>query len=79
MGRTTRERGVSASTGEDVTATMRDDPMRKALIQIQGVFAELDKSLLVRKLRKGRVEDAQSEARPRRRHSAHVGSGRGHG
>ena len=28
--------------------------MRKALVQIQGVFAELDKSLLVRKLRKGR-------------------------
>ena len=45
---------VSASTGEDVTASMRDDPMRKALVQIQGVFAELDKSLLVRKLRKGR-------------------------
>ena len=45
---------ISASTGEDVTASMRDDPMRKALVQIQGVFAELDKSLLVRKLRKGR-------------------------
>ena len=28
--------------------------MKKALIQIQGVFAELDKSQLVNKLRKGR-------------------------
>ena len=28
--------------------------MKKALIQIQGIFAELDKSLLVRKLRKAR-------------------------
>ena len=79
MGRTTRERGVSASTGEAVTATMRDDPMRKALIQIQGVFAELDKSLLVRKLRKGRAGDAPSEARRHRRHSAPVSSGRGRG
>jgi site-specific DNA recombinase len=45
---------IAANTGEDVTAAMQDDPMRKAMIQIQGVFAELDKSLLVRKLRKGR-------------------------
>ena len=45
---------ISASTGEDITASMTEDPMRRALVQIQGVFAELDKSLLVRKLRKGR-------------------------
>ena len=45
---------ISASTGEDVTASMRDDPMREALVIIQGVFAMLDKKLLVRKLRKGR-------------------------
>ena len=54
---------ISASTGEDVTASMRDDPMRKALVQIQGVFAELDKSLLVRKLRKGREAKRASEGR----------------
>ena len=54
---------ISASTGEDVTASMRDDPMRKALVQIQGVFAELDKSLLVRKLRKGRDAVRASEGR----------------
>ncbi len=51
---------ISASTGEDVTSSMRDDPMRRALVQIQGVFAELDKNLLVRKLQKGR--EARREA-----------------
>tara|TARA_Y100000593_G_scaffold93773_1_gene189989 strand:- start:4150 stop:4830 length:681 start_codon:yes stop_codon:yes gene_type:complete len=51
---------ISASTGEDVTSSMRDDPMKKALVQIQGVFAELDKSLTVRKLRKAR-ETVRSE------------------
>jgi DNA invertase Pin-like site-specific DNA recombinase len=45
---------VAANTGEDVTAAMLEDPMRKAMVQIQGVFAELDKSLTVRKLRKAR-------------------------
>ena len=33
---------------------MQKDPMLKALVQIQGVFAELEKNLLVRKLRKAR-------------------------
>jgi DNA invertase Pin-like site-specific DNA recombinase len=47
---------IAANTGEDVTGAMEDDPMRKAMIQIQGVFAELDKSLLVRRLRKGREQ-----------------------
>ena len=50
---------IAANTGEDVTEAMSADPMRKAMIQIQGVFAELDKSLLVRKLRKAR--DAKRE------------------
>jgi len=45
---------VSASTGQDVTAAMQADPMMKAMIQIQGVFAELDKSLTVAKLKKAR-------------------------
>jgi hypothetical protein len=30
--------------------------MRKALIQIQGVFAELEKGMLVQKLRKARTQ-----------------------
>jgi site-specific DNA recombinase len=45
---------IAANTGENVTEAMQSDPMRKAMVQIQGVFAELDKSMLVRKLRKGR-------------------------
>ena len=45
---------ISANTGENVTQAIIDDPMKKAMIQIQGVFAELDKSLLVKKLRKSR-------------------------
>lgn len=45
---------MAANTGENVTQAMQDDPMRKAMVQIQGVFAELEKSLLVRKLRKAR-------------------------
>ena len=45
---------ISANTGEDVTKAISEDPMKKAMIQIQGVFAELDKSLLVKKLRTSR-------------------------
>jgi len=44
---------ISANTGEDITAALNGDPMRRAMIQIQGVFAELDKNLLVAKLKKG--------------------------
>jgi DNA invertase Pin-like site-specific DNA recombinase len=44
----------SANTGENVTEAIMGDPMRKAMVQVQGIFAELDKSLLVNKLRKAR-------------------------
>jgi DNA invertase Pin-like site-specific DNA recombinase len=44
----------AANTGEDVTAAMKDDPMRWAMVQIQGVFAELDRRQVVKRLRKGR-------------------------
>lgn len=46
---------ISALTGDNITEDMDADPMRKAMVQIQGVFAELEKSLLVRKLRKART------------------------
>jgi DNA invertase Pin-like site-specific DNA recombinase len=52
-----RARGISlvnASTGQDVTAEVSGDPMREAMITMQGVFAQLDKKLLVRKLAKAR-------------------------
>jgi len=45
---------ISANTGEDITAALMGDPMRRALVQIQGIFAELDKNLLTAKLRKAR-------------------------
>ncbi|MEA3212908.1 MAG: hypothetical protein QOE70_5965 [Chthoniobacter sp.] len=50
---------INCVTGEDVTASMSEDPMRKALIQIQSVFSELEKSRLVSKLRRAR--DAKKE------------------
>jgi DNA invertase Pin-like site-specific DNA recombinase len=45
---------LSARTEEDITEAVQADPMRKALIQIQGIFAELEKNLLVKKLRNAR-------------------------
>ena len=55
---------ICAGTGENITQAILDDPMRKAMVQIQGVFAELDKSLVVRKLKNGRFKARQdSETR----------------
>ena len=51
---------ISASTGQDVTADIRADPMREAMIQMQGVFNQLDKRLLVHKLDKGRQAKRES-------------------
>jgi DNA invertase Pin-like site-specific DNA recombinase len=45
---------ISANTGENVTGAITADPMKKAMVQMQGIFAELDKSLTVKKLRKAR-------------------------
>ncbi len=44
----------NASTGENITEAIHSDPMKKAIIQIQGVFSELEKSLLVKRLKKAR-------------------------
>ncbi|MGA3114978.1 MAG: recombinase family protein [Syntrophobacteraceae bacterium] len=58
---------INASTEEDVTAAIEADPMKKALVQIQGIFAELEKSLLVKKLRaardRARAEKGKCEGR----------------
>lgn len=51
---------INCVTGEDVTASMSEDPMRKALIQIQSVFSELEKSRLVSKLRRAREAKKQA-------------------
>lgn len=53
----------SCVTGDDVTADMEKDPTRKAMIQIQSVFSELEKSLLVAKLRRARAAKRQETGR----------------
>lgn len=45
---------ISADTGEDITAAIQGDPMKKALIQMQAVFSELEKNSLIAKLRKAK-------------------------
>src|SRR5258708_6982056 len=58
---------IAANTGEDITAAMMGDPMKRAMVQMQGIFAELDKNMLVAKLRKARerkkAKDGQCEGR----------------
>ncbi len=45
---------ISTDTGENVTQAMAEDPMRRAMVQMQAVFAELDRAMVVAKLRKAR-------------------------
>ncbi|MBW8015046.1 MAG: resolvase [Planctomycetes bacterium] len=45
---------ISADTGFNVTESYNSDPMNKMMLQVQGAFAELDKSMLVLKLKKAR-------------------------
>lgn len=45
---------ISANTGENITEAMLGDPMRRALVQIQGILAELDKNMIVAKLKAAR-------------------------
>ena len=52
---------IAANTGENITDAIGQDPMKKALVQIQGVFAELDKSQLAMRLRKGREKKKRTE------------------
>ncbi len=53
----------SAMTSENVTEAVSADPMKKALVQMQGIFSELDKSLLVNKLRKAREKIRKKKGR----------------
>ncbi|MCK4376263.1 MAG: recombinase family protein [Candidatus Brocadiae bacterium] len=47
---------IVADTGENVTKAYLGDPMKKALVQMQAVFGELDKSIIVKKLRAAREQ-----------------------
>ena len=44
----------SANTGENISKAIYDDPMRKAMIQMQGVFSELERSSMVKRMIGGR-------------------------
>jgi DNA invertase Pin-like site-specific DNA recombinase len=55
---------IAVNTGENITEAVSSDPMRKALVQIQGIFSELEKSLLVQKLRKAREASGNLGGRP---------------
>jgi len=54
---------ISANTGENITNAIADDPMKKAMIQMQGIFAELDKSMTVKKLRLSRERIRKEQGR----------------
>jgi len=54
---------ISARTHEDVTEAIKSDPTRKAIIQVQGVFGELDRDLIVMKLRKAREQIRKEKGR----------------
>jgi len=54
---------ISTSTAQNITEAMAADPMMEALIQIQAVFAQLEKKLLVRKLKKAREQVRKQEGR----------------
>jgi site-specific DNA recombinase len=54
---------VAANTGENVTEAVASDPMRRALVQVQGVFGELDKSLLVMRLQRAREKVRRENGR----------------
>ena len=54
---------IAADTNEDITAAFHGDPMKKAMIQMQAVFSELEKNNLVRKLRSARRRIREREGR----------------
>ncbi len=53
----------AANTGENVCDAFLTDPTRKALLQIQGVFNQLEKDRLVIKLRKAREAQRKKAGR----------------
>lgn len=54
---------ISANTGENVTEAMMGDPMRRFLVQLQGLLAEMDKNMIVAKLSKARQRKRTNEGR----------------
>ncbi|WP_286817652.1 recombinase family protein [Desulfobacter sp. UBA2225] len=54
---------ISARTDQDITKAVMEDPMQKALVQIQGVFSELEKNLLVKKLKQARTRKKEDHGK----------------
>ena len=52
---------ISADSGEDITAAIQADPMKKLLIQMQGILFEFEKNSLVRKLKAARQRKQESD------------------
>lgn len=55
---------IAADTGEDITAALKGDPMKWALVQMQAVFGELDAKMTVEKLAKARRRIREQGRRP---------------
>ena len=54
---------ISADTGADVTKDIQEDPMKRALVQMQAVFSELEKNSIVRKLKAARARKKATTGR----------------
>ncbi len=54
---------INARTELNVTEDYQADPMKRAMIQMQGVFSELEKNQIVRRLWAGRVRKRQRGGR----------------
>ncbi len=55
---------INARAEENVTQVIQADPLKLALVQMQGIFAELEKNQTVRRLKKGR-DDTSKELKKR--------------
>ena len=52
---------IAADSGEDITAAVRGDPVKKLVIQMMGILYEYEKNSLVRKLAAARKRKAESD------------------
>lgn len=54
---------ISANTGENVTQAIKDDPIKKLLVQLQGAIHEFDKNSILLRLKKGREKKRKETGR----------------
>lgn len=53
----------SANTGENITAAVREDPMKEAMIYFQAIIAKLERNQILLRLRKGREKKRKETGR----------------